>query len=795
MKQKLLTLFLALIASVGTMFAEGVQIGDLNYILNSTDRTATVTYKYSWSHMPDHNFGISSVVVPATVTYNDVIYDVTSIGYSALAYYTDITSVTLPNSITTIEDAAFAQCSGLISINIPNSVTSIGEYAFSECKALTGITLPNSITSIRSFTFYACLNLTSIDIPNNVTNIGECAFQSCTSLTNITIGSRVKSIRRQAFQNCRSLVSVDFPNSLNTIDYQAFQECSALTNISFGDSITKIGTSAFYRCSSLTSVTIPNSVTDLQPSAFGSCTGLASVTIGSGISSIGDYIFNYCTNLTNISMGNNIRSINKGAFSACNRLETILLPDSLTNIGEDAFKGSLRLKSVIIPSNVKNIGKSAFVSCVYPITMESDIPPTVEENAFGTTTIYVPCGSIETYKNAWPELINQINYAPTQYELQISSGIGGSVNSSYITICDNRGQIEATPEPYYHFVQWNDGNTENPRTITLTQDTSFAAEFALDRSGSCGENLVLVWTYDDENKALTITGEGALTSNYKFGLEAPIAVEKLIISEGVTAVGARAFADYSTLKHISVAASVKTIYEQAFYNCIGLEEIFSYRATPSTAYSNSFDGIDKFNCTLHVLSASVDMYKAATGWRDFYYIQTIDASEVTDPVVNVTVIPTENTALFTWPIDNNAASYSLEITKDNIVFCTLSFNAYGQLTNIAFAPSRKGQPHAQSATQTANGMQFTVTGLNGASKYAYHLSVTDESQNEIQAYRGEFATVGYEGEVNPGGEPEINTEGFEDALYTEKATKILINNVIYILRGDKVYTVTGQEVR
>ena len=39
-------------------------------------------------------------------------------------------------------------------------------------------------------------------------------------------------------------------------------------------------------------------------------------------------------------------------------------------------------------------------------------------------------------------------------------------------------EIQATAIYGYHFTQWDDGNTDNPRTITLTQDTTFAAHFA-----------------------------------------------------------------------------------------------------------------------------------------------------------------------------------------------------------------------------------------------------------------------------------------------------------------------------
>ena len=38
--------------------------------------------------------------------------------------------------------------------------------------------------------------------------------------------------------------------------------------------------------------------------------------------------------------------------------------------------------------------------------------------------------------------------------------------------------ISAFANPHYHFTQWNDGNTENPRVITITTDTTFTAYFA-----------------------------------------------------------------------------------------------------------------------------------------------------------------------------------------------------------------------------------------------------------------------------------------------------------------------------
>ena len=73
------------------------------------------------------------VIIPETITVDDVVCNVTRIEKSAFYGCTGLTSITIPNSVTSIGDRAFRVCTGLTSITIPNSVTSIGKWAFSFC--------------------------------------------------------------------------------------------------------------------------------------------------------------------------------------------------------------------------------------------------------------------------------------------------------------------------------------------------------------------------------------------------------------------------------------------------------------------------------------------------------------------------------------------------------------------------------------------------------------------------------------------------------------------------------------
>jgi hypothetical protein len=98
----------------------------------------------------------------------------------------------IPYSVTSIGQSAFAGCSRLTSVIIPPSVTYISDYAFSNCSRLTSVTIPPSVTHIGWWAFEYCSRLTSITIPSSVTSIGSLAFEGCSRLTRVTLSRRTR---------------------------------------------------------------------------------------------------------------------------------------------------------------------------------------------------------------------------------------------------------------------------------------------------------------------------------------------------------------------------------------------------------------------------------------------------------------------------------------------------------------------------------------------------------------------------------------------------------------------------
>jgi hypothetical protein len=66
-----------------------------------------------------------------------------------------------------------------------------------------------------------------------------------------------------------------------------------------------------------------------------------------------------------------------------------------------------------------------------------------------------------------------------QYLITVTSGdnIKGTAAGGGTYDYGTKHQITATPNECYRFVQWSDGNTDNPRTIIVTGDATYTAEF------------------------------------------------------------------------------------------------------------------------------------------------------------------------------------------------------------------------------------------------------------------------------------------------------------------------------
>ena len=72
------------------------------------------------------------------------------------------------------------------------------------------------------------------------------------------------------------------------------------------------------------------------------------------------------------------------------------------------------------------------------------------------------------------------HFAPNQYTLTVNAGEHGTATGSGTYNFGDTITIQAFPDDHYHFIRWNDGNTENPRQYRIEENITLTAFFVID---------------------------------------------------------------------------------------------------------------------------------------------------------------------------------------------------------------------------------------------------------------------------------------------------------------------------
>ena len=356
------------------------------------------------------------------------------------------------------------------------------------------------------------------------------------SVTTLVVDEGITSIGMCAFSDFIGLTEVRLPDSLRKINASAFAYCDHLTTLIIPEGVETIGTNIISHDTGLQGIRLPSTLKRIEGYFGGNCPELETITLAvgnqwycvrDGVLFDADVQKLIChpagLDDTSYRIPDTVKTVEGYAFSDNNNLVEIIIPDSVTAIDLCAFIRCVNLRSVTFPDSVSFIEQYAFYGCekLKSVSLPSRVTK-LNQQVFGN------CTSLEEV--VIPSTVTSIGRGT----------FGGSPN---VVIYGETGSYAETYA----------GETGIPfRSLTPTPVPDSVE-----------------WSFSDG--VLGISGSGDM-DDYSYPNEPPWNsvreyVTTLVVDEGITSIGKRAFFDFDGLAEVRLPGSLRRINEDAFAYC------------------------------------------------------------------------------------------------------------------------------------------------------------------------------------------------------------------------------------
>lgn len=346
----------------------------------------------------------------------------------------------------------------------------------------------------------------------------------------------------------------------------------------------------------ITEIYFPSCVDKISAYAFTNCQNLSAITM-TGVEEIGEFAF-CCLDLAgrgqigllkevvftneypnngdtcNQYDGDGIKSIGMAAF-AYSSIEVVDLSNetSLTILGESQFHGCTNLRMVKLPNSLEEISVNAFTNCssLTSITIPNSVTSISNEafyNCKGLTSVTIPNSVTSIGERAFRDCDGLTS-------VTIGNGVT-SIGDSAFYNCTNLTSVNI------------------PNSVTNIGSSAFSSCSGL-------TNIVIP-------NSVTSIGNNVFDSCTN--------LTSIVIPNSVTNIGDAVFYQCSSLTSVDIPNSVTSIGNAAFHRCSSLTSVTVNATTPPTLGTNAFANTPN-NLVIYVPSASVDAYKAASGWSSY----------------------------------------------------------------------------------------------------------------------------------------------------------------------------------
>ena len=506
---------------------------------------------------------------------------------------------------------------------------------------------------------------------------------------------------------------------------------------------------------------------------------IQTVIIGEGITNIPAWAFAMYEKLMSIHLPSTLKTIGWAALEET-ALWNVCLPEGLEKIDGYAFMMT-PFSTVSIPSTVKEIGERAFGYCesLASVGCYAATPPTLGSNAFGDSpveTFYVASEKVGDYKAA-------AGWSGFGDKIQSPAGNCGPNGT------DDDGDDDVTK------ATWAFDMTTRTLTIEGTKMGQYNRPW--------------------ESAGMGGTGGGFNPDN---NVGYPCGIKHVVISEGITAIPPMSFYMEVGIQTVTLPSTLTAIGMNAFGECFNIETITCDATTPPSLaaevdpnwglenpetyviFGTLNDESGEPNpietlTAIYVPTASVDNYKAASGWST--YADKIVAADniVTGNAVDGVYWATYYNSGANMKADANTTVYKAAINGSSLTLTEIAdrvINA-GQaviLKSDAASIAMTTSADASAASYTDNVLEGVDVATAKADGYKYYVLSNEGATLGFYLYSG--ATLGANKafvKVADTGAPEFyafdfggNTTGVNDV----RNKTADVRDTVYNLNGQRV---------
>lgn len=338
------------------------------------------------------------------------------------SYIPQIKKVIVNEGVTILQSRYFLRCTNLTSVSLPSTLMDIGQNCFAECPKLTSIKMPNAMRSLDGAIFEQS-GLMSIVLPDSLTQILQYTFRN-TPLSEIILPEKLNYLYIGTFNQCEYLSKVYSLNTTAPVDVYGKTEISAFVFDYIAENAT---------------LYVPS--------------GSKQNYIDVGYANYSTYTTTSYFTGEKVTLGNNFKNIEE--FYSIEILDT-------QNGSVVATHNRFPLYGDTITLNIMPNENYVLNHISIKDTANNEIP-LIDDSYF-----VLPASNVTISATFVQQ--HEIVVAPNNEKFGTTTGSGTYTANEQII-------ISATPFANYQFLQWNDGVTDNPRTIIVTQDSTFVAQF------------------------------------------------------------------------------------------------------------------------------------------------------------------------------------------------------------------------------------------------------------------------------------------------------------------------------